>query len=341
MSFRYIGSKARLVDVLENYIPQHKQGDGRFVDAFCGMGHVALCAQKKGWPIWVNDQMNYATMISFSRLIEHNSVKFDNIGGYTRAIEILNSIPGEKGFIWREYSPASEEFIGFERRYFSEENALKIDGILKKIKEWKENKIINSEEEKVLRANLMEATNVVSNIAGTYGCFLSKWSSASQKKLLMKTGIFSAYKTEVFSTTQKVNNLEVNENDLVYLDPPYSKRQYASYYHILETIALGDEPQVEGVSGLRPWKDKSSEFCYKRKALDAMEQLIINMNAKNILISYSNDGHIQLDEFENRLMKHGTVELIELNSINRYKSNNLGNIKNKEVKEYLIRFERK
>ena len=27
-------------------------------------------------------------------------------------------------------------------------------------------------------------------------------------------------------------------------------RQYASYYHILETIVSGDEPLVEGVAGL-------------------------------------------------------------------------------------------
>ena len=40
--------------------------------------------------------------------------------------------------------------------------------------------------------------------------------------------------------------------DTVYLDPPYTKRQYAAYYHILETISLGDEPIVEGICGIRP-----------------------------------------------------------------------------------------
>lgn len=50
-------------------------------------------------------------------------------------------------------------------------------------------------------------------------------------------------------------------HDLVYLDPPYTKRQYASYYHILETVALGDEPEVKGVAGLRPWKNLASDFA--------------------------------------------------------------------------------
>ncbi|MFR7732930.1 MAG: DNA adenine methylase [Collinsella sp.] len=35
---------------------------------------------------------------------------------------------------------------------------------------------------------------------------------------------------------------------IVYLDPPYTKRQCASYCHIPETIAYHDEPAVEGVA---------------------------------------------------------------------------------------------
>ena len=34
--------------------------------------------------------------------------------------------------------------------------------------------------------------------------------------------------------------------DAVYADPPYTKRQYAAYYHILETIAAGDRPLISG-----------------------------------------------------------------------------------------------
>ncbi|MCZ5120468.1 DNA adenine methylase [Escherichia coli] len=32
--------------------------------------------------------------------------------------------------------------------------------------------------------------------------------------------------------------------DLCYIDPPYMKRQYAANYHILETLARGDEPEA-------------------------------------------------------------------------------------------------
>lgn len=32
--------------------------------------------------------------------------------------------------------------------------------------------------------------------------------------------------------------------DVIYADPPYSRYHYSRYYHVLETIALGDEPEV-------------------------------------------------------------------------------------------------
>jgi adenine-specific DNA-methyltransferase len=33
-------------------------------------------------------------------------------------------------------------------------------------------------------------------------------------------------------------------HDVVYLDPPYNARQYSANYHILETIAKYDNPQI-------------------------------------------------------------------------------------------------
>lgn len=125
---------------------------------------------------------------------------------------------------------------------------------------------------------------------------------------------------------------------MVYLDPPYTKRQYASYYHILETIAAEDMPIVEGVSGLRPWKEKASDFCYKRKALISMIDLLDSINSKKILLSYSNDGHIDLDELMPEMQKLGQVSVHELKNINRYKSNN--ETDGRKVKEYLIVLEK-
>ena len=125
MGYRYIGSKARIVDEIMKYVDLYP-GEGRFIDAFCGMGHVAIAAVNKNWPVTINDQMKYAGFISKARLLAKSEVNFEKLGGYEEALEILNSLSGVEGFFWKEYSPASEVQIGIKRQYFSIENAKKM-----------------------------------------------------------------------------------------------------------------------------------------------------------------------------------------------------------------------
>jgi adenine-specific DNA-methyltransferase len=56
MTFRYIGSKARLIEQLKAYIGQPQQG-AFFVDAFCGTGVVAEAAADLGWNVRINDSL--------------------------------------------------------------------------------------------------------------------------------------------------------------------------------------------------------------------------------------------------------------------------------------------
>lgn len=152
--------------------------------------------------------------------------------------------------------------------------------------------------------------------------------------LRKETAEFSVSNIDVFDVIS-------DEMDTVYLDPPYTKRQYASYYHIPETLAIGDEPIVEGVAGLRPWKDKASVFCYKAKALKALTRLIIQQKAKRVVLSYSNEGHIQLDDLAEALSPYGEVKIVNLGSIGRYRSNKTAVENNSNVTEYLVDFRRR
>lgn len=122
----------------------------------------------------------------------------------------------------------------------------------------------------------------------------------------------------------------------MYIDPPYTKRQYPAYYHILETIAHNDEPQVNGITGLRPWKDKSSPFCFKKKAPGAFVKLLSGIDAKEIYISYSSEGHVPVEELVRICETFGKIEVHDLGIIGRYAPNTKAISKNKEVKEFLI-----
>ncbi len=337
MGYRYIGSKARIAKEILDYLGHPEIEDGYFIDAFSGTGIVASTAADYGWKVKINDMMKSSIVVSEAHLISYEDISFSKLGGYAKALEIMNS-QNKQGFIWREYSPASLNQKGIERKYFSEENAQIIDGAIEVVYTWKNSGTISESEFSLLMSSLISAVNNVANIAGTYGCFLSKWTEQSKNRIKLECLPLREAKVDYQVFNQDVFELTSNLEDIVYYDPPYTKRQYASYYHILETIVQGDEPVVEGVSGLRPWKNKASVFCYKSKALKALVDLVVNTCAKRVLISYSNDGHIKLDDLEKNLKLFGQVKVVEIGSIGKYRPNVIASDNGSSVKEYLIDF---
>jgi hypothetical protein len=72
----------------------------------------------------------------------------------------------------------------------------------------------------------------------------------------------------------------LKENDLVFVDPPYSGVHYSRFYHVLETIARGQCGPVEGV-GRYPSRDErpSSSYSLKSESSDAMRELLKSLSA--------------------------------------------------------------
>lgn len=336
MSLRYIGSKARLAGTILDALGRPGRRNTVFVDAFCGTGAVAEAAADRGWEVLINDSLYSATLLAGARLVDKQSVRFRKLGGYAAAIEHLSALRPVHGFIWREYSPASSRYTRFDRRYFTEANASRIDAIRRRIATWHSDRLVTDQEHRLLLADLLEACNRVANTAGTYGCFLRHWSPPSLRPIALRP---RSLRTSRVIHTVRIGDaelLEVESNDVVYLDPPYTKRQYAAYYHILETVAYGDSPTVSGVTGLRSWQEKSSAFCYRRKALGALESIVARMACKRMLISYSDEGHIELTELRRMLKKWGDVRSIELESIGRYRPNVRASATRSIVREYLV-----
>jgi adenine-specific DNA-methyltransferase len=88
---------------------------------------------------------------------------------------------------------------------------------------------------------------------------------------------------------------------VVYADPPYTRDHYSRYYHVLETIARGDEPELSTMRlasedrisrGLYRTERHQSPFCVKSQAPGAFRQLCAgarNLDAP-LVISYSPHG---------------------------------------------------
>ena len=86
----------------------------------------------------------------------------------------------------------------------------------------------------------------------------------------------------------------------VYADPPYTRDHYSRYYHVLETMALGDEPGVattkirpsgtEQLSrGIYRLQRHQSPFCIPSKARSAFEELFRSVAKRRspLVLSYS------------------------------------------------------
>lgn len=86
----------------------------------------------------------------------------------------------------------------------------------------------------------------------------------------------------------------------LYADPPYTRDHYSRYYHVLETMALRDEPEVattkirsNGVPrlsrGLYRLQRHQSPFCIPTKAPGAFEHLFVRVAKRRIplVLSYS------------------------------------------------------
>lgn len=339
MGYRYIGSKLRIVDEIIKVVGA-PQKNGFFIDGFSGTGCVAQQAAANGWNVKINDLLLCAVVMTTAGLLSTKDVSFKHFGGYDKAIAELNHIRANRGYFWREYSPASKQFGKPERKYFTEANAKKIDGMANAIHKWYNEKIITKNEFFLLLADLISSTNEIANIAGTYGCFLSKWTDQSEREISLNPRELRKSKISFEISNKNVFDLDSSINDTIYFDPPYTKRQYASYYHILESIVQGDRPEVTGVAGLRPWKEKASVFCYKTKAHKALVELISKQKAGRVILSYSDEGHVNLDKLSEDLNDFGNIDIIEVKQINRYTPNKAALSNNSIVKEYLLDFKR-
>lgn len=334
MGVRYIGSKARVADTIAQLAGAPR--GGRFIDAFSGTGAVAAAAADRGWPVTVNDSLPSAVSMSVGAIVGSADVSFRSLGGYEAAISRLNAVAPMPGFLHSEYSPASAAHAGVARQYFTEDNAAKLDAMRRRLAEWSAHGELTDTEHHLLIADLLQAANAVANISGTYGCFLRDWTPPALRPVLMAPRSLPRRATDFLAYTGDVFDVGATRADTVYYDPPYTKRQYGAYYHVLETIHAGDSPSVGGVTGLRPWKSKASDFCYKTKALDALTRLVLGTSAERILLSYSNEGHVNQAHLVNALTEAGEVMVRPIQEIGRYRPNAQASAAGDTVAEYVI-----
>ena len=324
LSARYLGNKARLANSIVAAIRPLRPT--RVLDLFSGTGAAASGLARAGIEVVANDNLVCAAVMTEATCTSQQAVAFGSFPGrrneerYHNALRELNDTRHVEGFIWTEYSPSGRTRSGHVRFYFTCENAARIDAIRTTIGNWRDDGTLSEREAALLLGDLLHAANKIANIAGTYGCFMKPWLPAALKPLTVVPRVLPRQLAPVRVVTGDYWAVPILAGDVVYLDPPYTKRQYAAYYHVLETIAVGDQPQVDGVTGLRPWHALASPYCYSRRACHELKRFVEACPARAIVLSYSNNGHIPHDTLLQILRARGHVAFSE-HSIGKYSSN--------------------
>lgn len=310
----YIGNKRKLIPQIDELINQIKQNDNTvntFLDMFSGSGVVSRYAKLKGFTVISNDLEKYTIPFNFT-YIKSNMDDINQYfnGKYEEVLDQLNSLetPNNKYFSLH-YSPqnTNNPKINEERMFYTQENALRIDAILENI-----HSNFNEDQKMILLANLLHKMSVHNNTSGIMISYHAGFGGSTKTALsrIMKpikldiqpffNGIrgqyFNDYAEELFE------KYSLPEQDIVYIDPPYTNHQYSAYYHLLNTAFLNDKYNPGNISkrksGIREDYNKS-KFCYKNTCQETFKKLLSSIKAKYVIFSYNDEGTIQINDFIN------------------------------------------
>lgn len=346
---RFIGNKENLVETIYLTLKDRQIQGKTFGDFFSGTSNVGRFFKKKGYQVFSSDLLYFSYVLQRAYLVNNQEPTFEGILAQhslpqnslfstplTNVINYLNHIEGKEGFIYKNYTPEGTQLLAQPRMFFTAENAKKIDSIRQQIEDWRTQNLLTEDEYFVLLACLIESVPFYANISGVYAAFQKNWDARALKPFrLREIEIIESSHTHTAFNSNSVDVLEKFQTDLLYLDPPYNHRQYAPNYHILETIARYDNPEIKGVAGLRNYDNQKSLFCNAQTGIQELDRIARTGNFKYLILSYNSEGVMPQERIRETLEKYGSVELIEFDYL-RFKSNNNGDAKHKKfIKEQL------
>lgn len=322
-STRYQGSKLKLTDWLRDRfsgIPC----DG-VLDVFGGTGTVSLLFKHEGKRVHYNDYLRWNATVG-TALVANGSVRLDPAAA--RALAAAGDANREDGFISRT----------FDGIYFTSDENRWLDGIVPAIR------ALDNEFERAIALyslyqaclvkrpyNLFHRRNLSLRTADVPRSFGNKatWEKPFTDHFLR----FAAEANRCVFDNGRANratcldamDLPADENDLVYLDPPYvsakgSAVDYHQFYHFLEGLTGFDDwpGAVDFSSKHRRLIPRPNPWSDRRTIRAAFDDLVDKHRRSTIAISYRSDGIPSIDDLAALLRRHGKTVRIERREDYRY-----------------------
>lgn len=298
---RYLGSKARLLTFIDSILVKEKVKFSTFADLFAGTGVVANHYLPKA-NIIANDilESNYLAYQAFFGAEEIQEEKL------TSQIQYYNTIDPNR--ISQNYF--SKNFAG---TYFDLPNSKLIGYIREDIERLSKEGKLTPRERAYLITVLIYAMDRIANTVGHYDAFRKV--NIRPRRIELKE--LNLTKTKFSASIFKKDANELARDikaDLVYIDPPYNSRQYSDAYHLLENVAVWNKQEVFGVARKNDRSHLKSKYSLK-SAGAAFSELVNQLNARFILVSYNDMGTSGDPRSQARISDHEIISALERRGI--------------------------
>jgi len=303
---RYFGSKTSAVEQVFDLVAE-RAPSGTFCDPFGGIGTVGSYFKQKGYVVTSGDTLWFAHTYQVARIVQSRLPQFKrlkaalNLSCSEDVRRHLNSLQPVSSWLTREYAQ--------QRRFFTVENARRIDACRRTIARWDRAGLLTYRERAVLVASLIDSMDKVANTAGTYYAFLKTWYRKAKRPFhfdfVLPTPGPRGCRAVRTEAGVLVGQTDV---DVLYLDPPYNQRSSARYYHLPETMALGVTPRVHGAAGMPQRSFSISRFNTPGDAGNALQDLLEPARFRLLLFHYSDDGLVDGTAIRRTLRRYGEVD---------------------------------
>lgn len=298
---KYIGSKRRLVPVLGDLLTL--SGAESALDLFTGSTRVAQEFKRRGAHVTAVDTARYSEVFGQCH-IETDVAGVDKDDVHD-ALEYLSRLPGSPGYF-------TETFC-FRSRYFQPFNGERVDAIRNAL----EAEFKGSALYPILLTSLIYAADRVDSTTGVQMAYVKEWAPRSFNPLELRipelySGAGRALKADACAVARDLDKV-----DLAYLDPPYNQHRYFTNYHIWETLVAWDAPEHYGIACKRiDSRDPSTKSVFNatREMAQALRQVVSDVQAEILLLSYNNESWVTLEDLVAMCSLRGHVGVLAFDS---------------------------
>ena len=309
---KYMGSKKTLLPVLRDAIL--KLSTVTALDVFSGTTRVAQMLRASGVRVTTSDIATYSRVFSGAwvsstydqRIVEYHAARLSRLdpvdGWFTRTYcDVPSSTNSDKNI-----------------RFMTRVNGMRVDAIRLELKRLLDAEEITYTEHNALVATLIVAMDRVDNTVAIQQSYLRDWCTRSKKDLRLQ--VYAAPMGPVGTHIQgDVLNITYPSADIAYLDPPYTAANYQTNYHIWETIARGDEPEVTLMTNRR--KDfvgslVKNPWCSAKTIQQSLESLLLKLDVGHIVVSYGSASIMTIEQLCDVVTKTHDIEIHSTHTVN-------------------------